>query len=98
MFDVHHLEDYTKLKLIYTSIAVKLSRHLVIWQRIWIFIIKIIFQWIDNAFKSLEWDFYEQRYETFFIYGGHLGFMQIKKVSHGSCAHLYKHIGKEIVW
>ena len=33
-FDVHHLEDYTKLKLIYASIAAKLSRHLVIWQRI----------------------------------------------------------------
>ena len=59
------------------------------------FIIKIICQWSDNAdsrcpitlksnFKSLKSDFYEQRYETFFIHGGHLGFMQIKRVSHGS--------------
>ena len=34
VIDVHHLEDYTKIKLIYASIADKLSRHLVIWQRI----------------------------------------------------------------
>ena len=31
VYDVYHLEDYIKIKLIYASIAAKLSRHLVIW-------------------------------------------------------------------
>ena len=51
-FDVHPFADNTKIKLIYASIATKLSRHLVIWQRIWIFIIKIICQWSGDAFQQ----------------------------------------------
>ena len=76
--DVHLLADNTNMKLIYASIAAKFSRHFVIWQPFWIFIIKIICQWSGNVFqhswcpitpksnfKSLKSDFYEQKYETF---------------------------------
>ena len=31
VFDIHHSADNSKMKLIYVSITVKISRHLVIW-------------------------------------------------------------------